>query len=243
MAEFYQALAAVYDDIFPLSPTQVAFVRSQLPPVPCNLIDLGCSTGALARELAADGYDVWGVDLSSQMITQAEAAARAAAESARLSFSVGDMRAIVAAAPPVGSLLCLGNTLVHLTGLDELATFLCDCCQAVQVGGRLILQIVNYDRVAGKRVRELPTLRGQQGNQLQRSYRERADGLLDFVTRLTLADGDVLDSAVALYPLRRSQLQQLLTQAGFAEASFYGTYQGEDWTEDTFHTICVAVRR
>lgn len=241
LTDFYEALAAVYDDVFPLSPAQIKFVSDRLPPAPCRIIDLGCSTGALARVLAAAGYDVWGVDLSSQMIAQAEAAPPVD-HSARVSFTVTDMRDAVTNCSDVGALLCLGNTLVHLHEPGDLAAFLAKCRRALRPGGTMIGQIVNYDRVQRQKVTQLPTLIGKQGNQLSRSYRERADGLLDFVTRLSMADGNALDSDVVLYPLQRSELQQLLAAADFAEVTFSGSYQGEEWSEETFHTIFTAKR-
>ncbi len=241
MADFYETLAAVYDDVFPLSPAQVAFVRGKLPPAPCRIIDLGCSTGALARTLSADGYDVWGVDLSERMIAVAQSAP-VADHSSHVTFSVADMRDAVTYARDVGALLCLGNTLVHLHDQQDLSAFLQRCQRALRTAGVMIAQIVNYDRVLDQKIQQLPTLAGKQGNRLDRSYRERDDGLIDFVTRLSTSTGSALDSEVRLYPLRRSELQHLLTRAGFHEVTFYGSYQGEEWSKETFHTICVAQR-
>lgn len=239
MADFYDTLAVVYDDVFPLSSAQVAFVRGKLPPAPCRIIDLGCSTGALARTLSADRYDVWGVDLSPQMIAAAQSAP-VANQSSNVTFSVADMRDAVTYARDVGALLCLGNTLVHLTDRQDLSAFLTRCQRALRPDGLMIVQIVNYDRVLNQQVHELPTLTGKLGNRLDRSYRRRADGLIDFVTRLSTPTGSVLDSEVILDPLRRSDLQQLFIGAGFHEVAFCGSYQGEEWSAETFHTICVA---
>lgn len=241
MADFYEALATVYDDVFPLSLAQVAFVRGMLPPAPSRIIDLGCSTGALARTLSADGYDVWGVDLSEQMIRTAQSAADADQVS-HATFSVTDMRDAVIYARDVGALLCLGNTLVHLHDRQDLSAFLRNCRRALRPRGTMIVQIVNYDRVLDRGIRQLPTLTGKEGNRLERSYRERADGLLDFVTRLSTSAGSTLDSEVVLYPLSRSELEQLLTRVGFSEVACYGSYQGDEWSRETFHTICVAKR-
>ena len=61
---------------------------AHLPPAPALVADLGCGTGTLSVLLAAQGYDVQGVDLSPEMITRARAKADAAGLPA--TFAVGD---------------------------------------------------------------------------------------------------------------------------------------------------------
>ena len=59
-----------------------------LPPAPARVADLGCGTGTLSVLLAAEGYDVHGIDLSPAMVARAEAKAAAAGVTA--TFAVGD---------------------------------------------------------------------------------------------------------------------------------------------------------
>ena len=62
-----------------------------LPPAPARVADLGCGTGTLSVLLAAEGYDVHGIDLSPEMVTRAKAKADAAGVAA--TFAVGDASA------------------------------------------------------------------------------------------------------------------------------------------------------
>jgi len=39
-----------------------ALIRRELPPTPARVLEVGCGSGELARELAGDGYDVLAVD-------------------------------------------------------------------------------------------------------------------------------------------------------------------------------------
>lgn len=64
-----------------------------LPPAPARVADLGCGTGSVAVLLAAEGYDVHGVDLSGAMV--AAAGEKAAAAGVRIDVRQGD-----AAFPP-----------------------------------------------------------------------------------------------------------------------------------------------
>lgn len=65
-----------------------------LPPAPATVADLGCGTGTITVLLAADGYDVTGVDLSGAMV--AAAGAKAASAGVPATLHHGD-----AACPPL----------------------------------------------------------------------------------------------------------------------------------------------
>ncbi len=67
---------------------------SALPPAPARIADLGCGTGSVTVLLAAEGYEVQGVDLSAAMV--AAAAAKAAEAGVRAQVRQGD-----AAFPPL----------------------------------------------------------------------------------------------------------------------------------------------
>jgi ubiquinone/menaquinone biosynthesis C-methylase UbiE len=45
---------------------------SALPPAPARIADLGCGTGSVTVLLAAEGYEVWGVDLAGAMVAAAQ---------------------------------------------------------------------------------------------------------------------------------------------------------------------------
>lgn len=55
----------------PLAQVDIAFCRRHFCR-PGRLLDLGCGTGRLCRQFAAQGYDCWGVDLSPAMLRKAK---------------------------------------------------------------------------------------------------------------------------------------------------------------------------
>lgn len=76
----YEALAAAYDALTydiaydeTLAFMQQILKKSGLEPK--TVVDLACGTGSLSVRLAAQGYCVYGVDLSEEMLTQAAAKA------------------------------------------------------------------------------------------------------------------------------------------------------------------------
>mgnify|MGYP007061397076 CR=1 FL=1 len=55
----------------------------------------------------------------------------------------------------------------------------------------------------------------------------------------TKKTGEVLENTVSLYPYTMEELLLLIKQAGFANADFYGSFNGTLWTPDSFLTIGV----
>ena len=79
--QFFDAHAPVYEEnVFTKNTIrEVDFLLEELHLAPGSVVlDVGCGTGRHAIELARRGYAVTGLDLSSEMLSRAEAAARAA---------------------------------------------------------------------------------------------------------------------------------------------------------------------
>src|SRR5207248_9222166 len=72
----YTAVAHEYDDVFPRHVAEhyldkrTNLVKALLP-LGGLVLDVGCGTGQLASAIAAEGFDVFGVDLSASMVARA----------------------------------------------------------------------------------------------------------------------------------------------------------------------------
>ena len=84
-------------------------------PVGARILDVGCGTGRHAIELAGRGYDLTGVDLSSGMLLQAFAKARAAG--VNVEWVHGDASSYVAR-EPVDAVLCLCGSAFAMPDLE-----------------------------------------------------------------------------------------------------------------------------
>lgn len=82
-----------------------------------RIIDLGCGTGLLTRPLARPGRSVTGIDPSRTMIDWARRQPRAH----QVDWIEGDASSIPVTGD-VDLVLCTGNTIMHLSGVDLTAT-------------------------------------------------------------------------------------------------------------------------
>lgn len=241
--DLYTGIAAHYDEIFPLDPAVVRLVDGRVPEgEPRRLLDVGCATGSLAEALAPRFDEVHGLDLDAGLIA-AGTARRGGVGQPNVRYHVRSMIGCAAAFSPqwFSGIACLGNTLAHLGGPDEAAVFLANARLLLRPGGVLLVQIVNYDRVMDRGVRELPTLETP-SLRFERNYSlPDAAGHIRFAATLTdkLAKA-VFSGTVSLFPFRAGQLAAQLAEAGFDRVHLMGGFDGSVWMPDSFLTVLAA---
>jgi SAM-dependent methyltransferase len=110
-----------------------------VPPPSGRTLDVGCGEGRLARDLAALGHDVAGVDVSPTMIAAARAEAPGmelhVADAAELPFGDGSFGLVVA--------------FMSLQDVDDLGGAIREAARVLAPGGRLCLAIVHPFNSAG----------------------------------------------------------------------------------------------
>ena len=72
----YASVAHEYDDVFPRHVAEHYIDKrtnlvKELLPFGGKVLDVGCGTGQLAAAIAADGYELYGADLSTSMVARA----------------------------------------------------------------------------------------------------------------------------------------------------------------------------
>ena len=236
---FYAAWAEHYDDVFPVGP-KAGFVAGRFPAA-ARLLDLGCATGGLAFALAERGFEVCGVDLDAALVARAQQRLRGE-PTPGLSFSRGDMLALPSPPSPFHGVLCLGNTLVHLLDRQQRIATLRSMAGQVGVGGGLLVQIVNYDRVLEQAVEQLPLI-DNSAVRFERRYVQLSPAGLCFEARLLVkATGRVLSVAQPLFPLTRGALHDELLQAGWEPRAWFGGYGGAPLGPESFGCMVHATR-
>ncbi len=222
---FYDSIAAHYHDIFPARAPAVKRLRALAGTYPANILDIACGTGEYAAALADAGHIVYACDLDDEMVR------RAARKSFVKAFraDMTQLRSgLVNTSLAFDLVYCIGNSIVHLPDESAVSQALHEMYAVMASGGRLLLQMINYDRVLDTQSYSLPTIKNEQeGLTFSRRYEQREDRRLDFITQLTVAgenDGKALENRVPLLPLRSAALKELTGMAGFNKISLSGNF-------------------
>lgn len=132
----YAAVAHEYDDVFPrhvaehYTDKRTRLIKDLLPSGGL-VLDVGCGTGQLAAAIAAEGYDVFGVDLSASMVAKA-----------RQRGLAGTYAGVTTALPFADNSFDLAltvATLHHLETAERVAATVSEMARVVKRGGFVVL--------------------------------------------------------------------------------------------------------
>jgi len=238
--KFYSSIAPFYDDIFPLSPAQLAVVQSILRPGD-RVLDVGCASGSLALALAKQGYPVLGIDLDSNLITLANERASGTPDCPAV-FEKANMLQVGTHYPgtPSGLVVTVGNTLVHLSRA-EIKTYLHGVHDHLSPGGRFLIQTINYDRVIKDKIAALPTIDNDKIMFVRKYDLSQLPNSLLFQTSLTIKEsGETIENTIPLTPLLAEELGSMLAETGFSISTRYGNFKQEPYDENSYALIVVA---
>jgi SAM-dependent methyltransferase len=236
---FYEELSKYYDHVFPFNPTTYNFLKNRFSGGK-KVLDIGTGTGNYSIAFAGDGYDVTAIDLDSEMIE----ALKDKTSNSDLSISPLVMNMLDLGRLKKDSFdgaFCIGNSLVHLQTAKDIQKSLNEIYALLKIGGQLAIQIVNYDRVLKRDVKDLPLInRPEVQVKFIRKY-DLIDGMIHFKTRLIVGDDNkTYDNVITLYPLTSIEFKALLEESGFKNIQFYGGFDGKDFDLDAFPMIVTA---
>ncbi|WP_066506966.1 class I SAM-dependent methyltransferase [Abyssisolibacter fermentans] len=138
---FYDDISKYYNYIFPLKNNKVDFVLDGVNDAQ-RILDIGCSTGELAKSLSEQGNFVVGIDLDEAMIKIAKGY-----ENDNLKFHYLNMLRICDFFDTCyfDQIICFGNTLVHLNNDEEILVLFKAVRALLKKDGSFKFQIINPD--------------------------------------------------------------------------------------------------
>jgi 2-polyprenyl-3-methyl-5-hydroxy-6-metoxy-1,4-benzoquinol methylase len=231
---FYQSVHHYYDEMFPPNRQQLSFVKDELLKN-THVLDIGCGTGNLALDLAHEGYKVTAIDLNEGMIGEAQKKSNAG----NPDFRVANMLEVSSDFnfDQFDGITCFGNTLVHLTENALIEHFLNSAFSILKPGGKFMLQILNYESILQKRLKNLPLIENDNIH-FERLYEYSGKGLINFVTNLTIKkSGEVIHNEVLLNPLGKTALEKMLTETGFENTRFFGNFIRDKLTSESLPLV------
>ena len=234
--DFYKLLSELYDELFPVNPGEMDFLIGQVTGAG-RILDVGCGTGNKTILFKDAAEKVFGADIDRNMLEKARAK-HSAANVFYLERGLGDLGGEFEACS-LDAVLCLGNVLPHLNSLAKIQEALLEICGILRDGGKIILQILNYDRIIRGKIEDLPLL--ESGNVKFFRRNEWRGEQMFFITTLKLKNSDEeYSGGNPFYALTRKELEQSLALAGFEEVEFFGNFSGGAWNENSFLSLVIA---
>jgi glycine/sarcosine N-methyltransferase len=233
---------------------ELPFIESQLELVAGSenrrLLDAACGTGMHAIALAQRGYTVTGTDFSAGMIQRARENALAQTVSVEFITAGFGQLAPLAGKGTFSAVLCLGNSLPHVRGPEELQAALEDFGACLHPGGLLLLQNRNFDLVLaqGERWMEPQAHQGSAEEWLfLRFYDYLPDGSIQFnIISLQRQSGNSWTQRIystRLFPLLQAEMTQALQAAGFAKIEAFGGLDGSAFDAAASGNLVISARK
>lgn len=129
-----------------------------------KLLDLACGDGAFAVEMAKQGYQVTGVDVSDQMVSYAKETAPA--ELDEVEFRQGDVREL-STDEEFDVATCWFDSLNHILEYEDLKRAFENVADALRDGGLFIFDVNTLHRLANK-----PQVLGEDASLVERDSEE-----------------------------------------------------------------------
>ena len=241
MSVFYADISAAYDDLFPVSTEQLFLLNSLREEAAArSVVDCGCATGAQLLPFAVSGNECLGFDPDPSLVAIARKKL-AAWPNARIEEG-GFADILKLAGSPCDILLCLGNSLVHVP-LEQAGRFISDAWRVLSPQGRMLLQILNYERLLRNGVKELAPIRSADGvASLRRYYSWEDPNKVMFRTTLKISDR-VASNEIPLYPVYPEQFHGMIEAAGFKDIRFFGDFSRSVFSADSESLVCIARKK
>ncbi|MCM1321325.1 MAG: methyltransferase domain-containing protein [Bacteroides sp.] len=144
--EYINNIIEYFDELYPVLPEQRRFYNTLASayPMPVKFLRIGCRTGALEHQLAQDGHDVTGIEMSKELLDVASRRRRLPNMAVRFfQMATLDMTRFLGK-KFYNVISCLDDALIFIHDSTLLRKFFYDCAQLLSENGKIILQLQNY---------------------------------------------------------------------------------------------------
>ncbi|MCM1990127.1 class I SAM-dependent methyltransferase [Oceanirhabdus seepicola] len=232
---FYDILSKYYDTIFPFSNVKKEFLMEEFRNGE-RILDVACGSGTYSLELDEEGKKVTAIDLDEKMV---ELLRNKKTSSSRVHEMVMDMTKIKELNQEFDGIFCIGNSLVHLPDKKIIGDFINDCYDVLSENGKMIIQVINYDKILKENMSGLPDIvRDEGGLEFIRDYIMKSNGNIEFKGTIKFHSGEKYVNSVELVPIVKDELEECFKR--FKNVTFYGGFDKKTWRLETLPTVIVA---
>ena len=204
-----------------------------------RVLDVGCGTGHHSRLFAELGLEVIGLDPSEAMLARARELTLG--ENPR--FVLGGFTDIPTLPGVFDLVVVLGNTLAYAKNAADLAVILRRIGSVIAPGGRLCLQVVNFDSLPVGESRWLPLIHRESDGRdylFLREYR-RVGRQVEFTIISLIKNGEwnrMVERSMH-FPLTGQEVAKALRRVGFGNVQLFGDYQRAPYESDKSPSLVV----
>lgn len=236
MSKFYAEIARYYDYIFPLSAEKLNLINDLAGNNSKDILDVASGSGLYSKKLSDNGYNVTAIDLDNEMINKLKE------KDKKIDAKVLNMLDIEKLNKKFDLIFSIGNSIVHLENNEMIKKFLYSVKSSLSENGKLLIQIVNYDRILEKNIKRLPTIKNNEENLVFERYYEylEQEHKINFKTILKV-NNSTFENNVLLHPITSEEIKGLLKEVGFSSINFYGDFTQSNYEPiDSFPLIIIA---
>ncbi len=206
-----------------------------------KILDISCGTGHHAVIFKEMGLRVDAMDLSEPMLTKARE--NAASKHLSITFKQGDFRRIGETYPDsYDAIVCLGNSLPHMKGNDEVGRALQEVVSHLVPSGLFVVEIRNYDFLMSQRPRFFPlSIRNDAGFIYVLDY--HPDDIVFNILYLNTKTEEFKTFQTTYYPLYFEALKKLLTRCGLEVIQTWEDYSGSPFVLEKSFRVVVVCRK
>ncbi len=247
----YDPIAALYDLEHEEFADDIPLLRNIAEIVGDPIVELGCGSGRVLLPIAADGFDVTGVDTSQAMLNALERRATGI-DGGKVTALNADMRGpLPLPEDTFGVAIFSLNGLLHLeTQADQIAA-LAEAARILDPRGQLVIDIFHPTPEYLTQLAGGPHLEGvwtrHDGREIEKWAHRRVNAASQTIeTRLwydAVRDDGTVERTRTAFRLRyihAAELELMLHRAGFVEWKLYGSYDLDPLEDGSDRIVALA---
>ena len=247
----YDPIAALYDLEHATFADDIPLMRNIAEIVGDPIVELGCGTGRVLLPIAADGFDITGVDTSRPMLDELERRA-AGVDGGTITTVNADMRGpLPLPSDTFGVAIVSLNGLLHLETQDDQIAALTEAARILDPRGQLVIDVFHPTPEYLTEIAGGPHFEGSwtdaTGREIEKWSHRRVNPANQTIdTRLwydTVRDDGTVERVRTSFTLRyvhAAELELMLHRAGFVEWKLYGSYELDPFDDGSDRIVALA---
>lgn len=231
MSKFYKEFARYYDDIFYVSDDVTSFLNYEF--IGNKVLDVGCASGGYARYFASLNYDVTAFDLSEEMIKNA----KKNDIDNKVNFFTANMLEYKKE-QYYDNIYCIGSTIAHLPSEDDINNFIRTMYNNLKIGGKAIIQTLNYINIYNNNINQIDSLESRNGNVILERRFHKEGNYLSFDTSIKTKDEEYTN-CTKIFPISLELFTEIFSELGINDFKVYNDFTNEPFTSNNMVLVIV----